>query len=432
MGITPRAASLTAPPITEMRLAYFVNTFPAISETFVLDQITAMIDRGHDITIFADRPRDDHPVHPAVDQYDLIRRTRYRPPLPATPRSHRIVALTRLMATTIHRAPRRCLASLSAPGVGRAGIAGEVWRWAVPCLRAKPFDLLHAHHGPNGAMVQALRDIDILRAPLLTTLHGSDVLVIPRLRGRHVYERLFDAGNHFTVNTAFLESRAMELGAPRDRLARLPVGIRPGDIRLVPMHERDDVPLRLLSVGRLVPAKGVPFAVDAAAILRDRGIDFRYDIIGDGALEDVIRARITAHDLGDIVRLHGAKSREDVRSFYERAHILLAPGVVAPDGSAEAQGLALVEALATGMLVVASDVGGMTETLHGHDAGTLVPPEDPESIADAVTGLLGTRETWSERAKRGRESIVNRFDHDALMDRLIECYAALTRGGTTP
>jgi colanic acid/amylovoran biosynthesis glycosyltransferase len=418
-----------------MRLAYSITSFPAISETFVLDQITSMIDRGHDVTIFADALEaggEGQPVHEDVGRYGLAGRVRRRPDL-AWSRLPRLLGLSVLAGRQLLRRPGVAGRSLNPFAFGVDGLNGELLRHAVPMLEDRrehgDFDVIHAHHGPNGRLAVMLRRLGVTGAPIITSFHGSDVNVFPRRRGVDIYEELLTRGDHFTVNSMYTRGRLEELGPLDARLEVLPVGVRPEAFAFIRPSERaaleGGAPLRLLSVGRLVPIKGFRDGIRAVAALRDANVPVRYEIIGAGPDRDALRALIAELQLEDKVALLGARTSHELREHHARAHVLLAPGIVLPDGAAEAQGLVLLEAQASGMLVIASEAGGMPDCLDRERSGMCVPPGAPAAIAEAVRFLLDRQSTWDARAESGRAFVEERFNQHVLLDRLEAIYCEL-------
>ncbi|MEM7230033.1 MAG: glycosyltransferase [Planctomycetota bacterium] len=408
-----------------MHVAYVLDTFPAVSETFVLDQITAMIERGHEVSIVADAAADHDPIHADVERFRLIDRRRIRPSL-SWSTLPRVLGLTGLIAGHGWKRPAICVRSLLA---GREGRSGELWRQAVPLLHIDPIDVVHAHHGWNGVRMDALRRLGVMNAPLLTSFHGSDATAYPTRYGNSVYRALFAHGERFTVNSAFTRQNITQLGAPDSRVTTLPVGVRASHENGVPLAARNDDPIRLLSVARLVPVKGIEFAIRAVAALRDRDVPIRYDIIGDGPERASLESLVRELDVQTCVSLHGALPIERVRESYATSHVLLAPGIVTDDGAAEAQGLTLLEAQSHGMLVIASDVGGMPDSVCPEQRQHLVPQQQPSALADMIQTAIASRSHWDEWSHAGRQYVTDHFDHAKLMTTLETIYRELADTG---
>ena len=130
-----------------LRIAVFVHEFPAPSETFVLSQITGLIDRGHDVTILANLRGARPDVHPEIAAYRLADRTRYQD-LPQG-RSARILAAWRL-ARRPGAPVGRLIASLDPVRYGREALSLRLFFWTARLAAEAPFDVIHCHFGPMG------------------------------------------------------------------------------------------------------------------------------------------------------------------------------------------------------------------------------------------------------------------------------------------
>lgn len=340
------------------------------------------------------------------------------------------------------RAAGRVAASLASPVPllrlisllpGQPRIVAEAIH-AIPRLRGCPvhYDIVHAHFGLTGLLALALRRARILTGPLVTTFHGVDLTRDPALRGPSLYVPLFESGEQFTVNSTFSEQRALSLGAPPERVHKIPAGVEVSTIPFDSRSWRPGTPIRLLSVGRLEPVKGLRFGLTAVAQLVGRGHDVQYTIVGAGRLDTKLREEADRLGIADRVRFTGSIPYHDVLEEYGRNHVFLMPGVVTGDGQQEAQGRVLVEAQASGMPVVATRVGGIPETL-GDGAGFLVEPEEPNALADAVEHLLEIQDRWAEIGLAGRRHVEQGFDAESLLDGLMEVYReASVRTEPTP
>lgn len=396
-----------------LRVALLVRTFPAVSETFVLDQLRALRDAGHTVDVYALRPPRQPPEgsDPAGARYligDNLPQGRAR-----------MRALRRLARGLASPLPllRIAAAAVRAPHVAIEAVHG------LPVLRRGPgtYDVIHAHFGPTGVLALLLRRAVLLRGPLVTTFHGVDVTRYPREHGPAVYAELFRRGELFTANSAFTERRLAELGVPLDRVRRLPVGVDVGAVPFRARSRRPGEPVRLLSVGRLEEVKGIRYGLHAVARLLDRGLDVRYTVVGGGRLEGELRAEARRLGIAGRVRFTGPLPSEAVLREYAENDLFLMPGIVTADGQAEAQGRVLLEAQAAGLPVVATRVGGVPETV-GPEAGLLVPPGDPEALARAVEAIAGDPAAAERMGRAGRGHVEAGFDQGAIFARLLEVY----------
>lgn len=343
--------------------------FPVVSETFVVEHLIGMADRGWAVTVCCVRLDDDR----LAAQHGLGRRLRGLVVLgDAVESPSWVTRIRRLRAAGELRAWRSAT-------VRHATNLAPALRGVVRAVRP---DVVHAHFGPNAAAAGlAVRDDP---TPVIADFHGFDVTVVPRREGWSGYRRLL-AGQTLVVNSPF-SARQIRQGMGVEP-HRVPYGASADFVA----PERPDAwsrPLRLLFVGRLVPQKGVDVAITAVAALVDRRpeIDPRLTIVGAGPCEADLRRRADELGLASRVDFVGARSHPDVVAAMRSHEMLLVPSREADDGWAEGFGKVAAEGMSSGMAVIASRSGGLPDTLG--DDGSLVPPEDPMALADEVERLL--------------------------------------------
>ncbi len=159
-----------------------------------------------------------------------------------------------------------------------------------------------------------------------------------------------------------------------------------------PERETAAAGLRLLSVGSLQAYKGHRVLVQACAQLRDRGVRLHCRILGGGGLAPALRRQIAALGLHAQVELAGAVTESEVAAALAQADVFVLPSIVAPSGQMEGIPVALMEAMAAGLPVVASRLSGIPELIRDGCDGLLVPPGDAEALAQAVLGLADAGE----------------------------------------
>jgi colanic acid/amylovoran biosynthesis glycosyltransferase len=403
-----------------VKIAILVGPFPLPSETFILRQITGLLDRGHDVHVYADRPPPG-PQHSTVERYHLLERTHYRPLSPKGPAKRALRALP-LLPGAFARNPSGTRALLDVARFGRAAASLRLFLNGLPHLGAEPWDVVHAHFGQSGVSAVLLRRCGLLSAPIVTSFHGMDANRTGDPRYRSGLEILFNSGDLFTVNSDFTRDRVIELGCPASRIRKLPVGLDLGRHAFRPRAVSPGEPVRLLTVGRLVEKKGHDYAIRAVARVARRGSALRYDIVGDGPRRDRLEALI--RDLGMVGTIHllGARSEEDVQSLLDQAHLFVLASVTARDGDREGQALVLQEAQAVGLPVVSTRHNGIPEGVVEGASALLVPERDETALADAIGQLVDRPERWEGMGRSGRAFVAERFEIGALNDRLVKLY----------
>jgi len=405
-----------------MKVLMVVTQFPVLSETFILDQIVGLLRRDHDVTIWAGASYGYSVHHADVDRYHLLERLEIIDTVPEPWGARAKSALWRC-ARWGWRAPVSLFDSVNVVRHGRRALNLTLIHEQLPGWPSKrEYDVIHCHFGPNGQRAVQLRAASALDGPIITSFHGYDVNALPKIRGKGMYRSLFQKGDLFTVGSEFMRGRILSLGAPEGKIAKHPMGV---NLSTFPFRERAepaDEAVRLLTVARLVEVKGVEFALRAVALAR-RGIPgLTYTVVGDGPLRRDLEALADELGITDSVKFEGQLPREMVIEHYRMADLFLLPGVVAAAGDEENQSVALAEAQACGLPVVASRIGGIPESVKDGESGILVPARDVDALAGAIVKLVAERNNWARMGRKGREMVEERFDVEKLNDKLEQTY----------
>lgn len=402
-----------------MRVAFLVGRFPAISETFVLRQILGVIDRGHEVEIYALERGVDAPD--VLARYGLNRRVRYLD-LPAS-MGARLRHVARAGAR-LGRAPMLYARALNVLRFGRMALSLRltVLTDQIAALGPRCYDVIHCQFGPLGTIAVRLRRIGAWDGAIVTAFRGYDATELLK-RSPHRYDDLFRDGDLFLPVSAALAESLRAHGCDPAKLLVHHSGI---DCRSLTYRPRMLAPaerVRLVSVARLVEKKGIGIAIRAVAGLVARGYNVEYNVVGDGPERAALLRLIEQLDLGARIRLAGACSHAETLAALDRAHILLAPSVTAANGDQEGIPNALKEAMALGLPVVATRHGGNAELVQDGVSGILVPERDVNALADGIARLIDTHASWPAMASAGRHKVEADFDAARLSAELNDIYA---------
>ncbi len=408
-----------------MKIAFLVSMFPTLSETFVLNQITGLLDRGDEVDIYAQGKGDTQHMHPDVLTYGLLGRTYYLPIMPRNPAA-RISKGVLLLVSNWRRGPR----ILSrASNVGRYGWDAASLRLLYTGMsfaqRACHYDIIHCHFGWNGLLASKLKDMGVLQGKVVVTFHGADMSAYLRRRGSDAYRFLFRKGELFLPVSERWRRKLTELGCAEDRLVVHRMGVRCSDLSFHPRRLPEDRTVRIVTIARLVEKKGVEYGIRAVAQVLRRHAQVQYNIIGDGPLRKYLRNLIDDLKLTDKVRLLGAREQRDVYRLLTDSHILLCPSVMSEEGDEEGIPVAIMEAMGCGLPVVATRHSGIPELVEDGVSGFLAPERDVDAVAERLSYLMEHAETWPAMGQAGRARIEADYDIEKLNDRLVQIYARL-------
>jgi colanic acid/amylovoran biosynthesis glycosyltransferase len=403
-----------------MRIAVVCHSFPAVSETFILRQITGLIDMGHEVDIYADGHPADNPVHPEFAAYRLHEKAFYAD-IPGKKR-RRVFGTLRLAGSMMIKpwVTFDVLGRISRPTAGaKMGAFFRLWNGLAH--RHTRYDVIHCHQGyvaNNYLFMRRLWD-----AAFVVSFHGADFSVWPGLHGRDIYKELFAEADCIIVNTSFTGRRVRDLGCPEAKIRKLPVGLNLEEFSFKEREAPSHGPVRVLTVGRLVEKKGFEYSIRAFSQVKRKFANTRYDIIGEGPLRSRLQGLIGQLSLGDAVTLHGARDIQFVRSLMQQSHIFVLASVTGSDGNMEGQGLVLQEAQACGLPILATDHNGFAEGIVPGKSGFLVPERDVDALARGLEYLVSHPGVWAEMGSAGRVHVEANYNQRLLTGRLADIYS---------
>lgn len=407
-----------------MKIAFVVGPFPTLSETFVLNQITGLIDRGHTVDVFANTKGTSTKIHPCVEQYRLIDRTTYRPFMP-TGAVGRLFVGAWLILRYFFSHPIAISRALNVFRFGRRALTLELLFGMIPWLRSEPYDIVLCHFGPNGIRSAILRDIGVLRGKIVTVLHGNDISKYVKTHGPRVYDGLFRQGDLFLPISDRWRHRLVELGCDASRIHVHRMGVDCKALTFTPRSPQSPGTIRLVSVARLVEKKGIECAIRAVMRLGRSYPGVRYDIIGDGPLLESLQQLMQSEATNATIRFHGWKDQEEVAEYLDASDVLLAPSVTSAEGDQEGIPVVLMEAMALGMPIVSTLHSGIPELVEDGKSGFLVSERDVDALVSKLGYLLEHPDDWAKMGAVGRRIVEAKYNIPALNDRLVELFAEL-------
>lgn len=320
-------------PSDPLRVAFVVGPFPLVSETFIIDQVAALLERGVEVDIVAFTQGDETNVSSTYFDCEMSSRVTYLD-YPLGKLSRVFHAWPRVTSLAV-RDPRLLLRALNVVRHGSWALSLKLLYWAAP-LAGKSYDVVHCHFGTVARDFVRVREVLQLDAPFVTTFYGVDVSRVFSTEPAGFYDELKAVCDAYFVMSEDMKRRVIAYGFPRERVRVQPVGI---DVHKYPYHERsleDEEELRVLAVGRLVEKKGFADLLRALSIVKVRaGRPIRCTVVGEGPLESDLRSLAESLDLSDTVRFTGFIPIEQVIELIDEAHVLVAPSKTAADGDME-------------------------------------------------------------------------------------------------
>ncbi|MEM8718928.1 MAG: glycosyltransferase [Cyanobacteria bacterium P01_G01_bin.39] len=420
-------------PKFSLRVAFVVGRFPVLSESFILNQISGLIERGHKVDIYAlEGYSAETKVHPIVEQYSLINFAYYVPKIPQNYGLRFLKALQLFLIKGWRNFPA-IWRSLNIVKYGKQAASLRLFYSAIAFLEQNDYDIVHCQFGiyalqgklPSDPGIVALRSLGLLKGKLVVAFRGWDISWYVKEQGEQVYDELFKVADFFVTNCNFFRDRAIKIGCPGAKIVVNGSGLDCQKFSYKPRHFPESGLIRLVTIGRLVEKKGIEYGIRAVAQLILDYPHLEYKIIGDGYLRDQLQQLIVELDLADKIELLGWQQQPEIISILDSSHIFIAPCVTAKDGNQDAPVNTLKEAMAMGLPVVSTVHGGIPELVQDGVSGYLVPERDAKAIAEKLHFLISNPDLWQEMGWAGRKFVEQNYDMNRLNDELAQIYAQL-------
>ncbi|NWF60805.1 MAG: glycosyltransferase [Fischerella sp.] len=404
-----------------MKIAFIVNKFPVLSETFILNQITGLINRGHEVHIYGSPPDDASKFHPDVETYNLLKHTYYAL---SVPKNHfwRLLKGLGFIIANFNQAPLVILRSLNFFRYGRNAASLRLLYSIIPLLKIQTYDIIHCQFGIQGNQGLIYRELGAIQGKLITCFRGYDISWYVQEYGEQVYDELFIKGDFFLTNCEFFKKRIIKLGCDQNKVVVHGSGIDCSRFQFQVRKLKSDGKIRIATTGRLVEKKGIEYAIRAVTKVLNIHENIEYNIIGDGELKAHFEQVIRELGVAEHIKLLGWKNQQEIIEILDRAHIFIAPSVTAKDGNQDAPVNTLKEAMAMGLPVIGTFHGGIPELVQDGISGFLVPERDADAIAEKLSYFIEHPEIWEQMGKAGRAYVEAHYDIHKLNDELVEIY----------
>jgi colanic acid/amylovoran biosynthesis glycosyltransferase len=298
-------------------------------------------------------------------------------------------------------------------------------------FRRREADLMHIYFGHTG--VHLLPFIQGWDRPCVVSFHGADVMLREH---QPEYERqlrdLLRTVPLVLARSISLCERLKALGCPPEKIRLNRTGIPLAEF---PFSERAPAASgawRFVQACRLIPKKGLRVSLQAFAAFRSRFPAARFVIAGEGPLKSDLQKCIAELGLSGSVELRGFLGQSELARLYAESHFFLHPSQLTEDQNQEGIPNSMLEAMATGLPVVATFHGGIPEAVTHGQTGFLVPERDHAALTEAMVRLAESPALWNAMGRAAAESVRKNFEHTAQVARLEDCYDEARASATSP
>lgn len=362
-----------------LKILFIVEYFPSASQIYILNMITSLIDRGHDVSIFSFSSKNHKgvlPLSPKIKKYGLLNRVTYKNFPELLPQSDIVFCQFGNLGRKLLRMP-------------------QVSEWLaqrklVVCFRG--FDLNEYEKNP---------------AEINDCLFSKIDLLLP----------VCD----------YFKKRLTLLGCPSDKILVHHSGIDCSQFFFKPrkMPYKKNKTIRFVSVGRFIQKKGIKYALEAFAKIARKYNNVHFSIIGDGPERKNFELMIKELKIQNKVTIHGWKNQEDIVSIFNKSHIFLLPSITHINGNLEGIPNSLKEAMATGLISITTWHAGIPELVENGVSGFLVPEKDSAALADTIEYAMRNPQKWKLIQLLARKKIEEEFESKKLAQDLEKIFYTL-------
>jgi glycosyltransferase involved in cell wall biosynthesis len=403
---------------TPLKVAYIMSRFPKLTETFILYEMIAMQREGVRVETYPLLREKAEVVHP--DAVPFVKAAHFQPFLSLPILRANLHYLLRKPGAYLRTLWALLSANLGSFRffTGAIGIFPKSVFFAYQ-MKADNVDHVHAHFASHpaaaGFIIHRLAGI-----PYSFTAHGSDLH-----RDRHMLrEKVAEAAFVVAISNYNKELIISEcLGKYQDKVIVIHCGVD-RDVFQSPARamaaETGKNTMRILCVGSLHEVKGQAYLIQACAKLAEKDIDFVCHFVGDGPDRKSLTDLAAQLGISERVHFHGQQKRDRIAQLLQETDVLVAPSVPTSDGRREGIPVVLIEAMSSGVPVIASDLSGIPELVLNERTGLLTPPGDVAAITNALERYYLNPTLRRRLGEAGREMVTEEFDLYKNAARLIQ------------
>ena len=398
---------------------FFVKKFPVLSQTFVIDQINGLIDLGANVQIVSFYEEKQKVPLQSLEKHNLLERTHFITPPNAQkvkkPFKQLFLCFFYIAVRTKYKKFQPIVDFAKyALSKGKINLAYEVsitaWKNKDNSFEA---DSIIAHFGNNGVVANKFLSVGLLKGRLNTVFHGYEISEYDNIAfWKEEYVEL-SRNSQLLPISYFWKRRLESWGAQSNSISVLRMGVDTNKFAFV--NRPTSKPVEIVSVARATEKKGLEYAIRAMVELND---DYHLSIIGGGALENQLIALSKELGVASRVTFHGAKPPSFVKATLDQSDIFLLPSVTDSAGDMEGVHVALMEAMASGLVVVSTLHSGIPELIENEKTGFLVPERDSIAISTAIIKASSSNKLPSIR-QNAREKVEQEFNSKTLAQDLL-------------
>ncbi len=391
-----------------MKIAYVLERFPKLSESFILNEIVELLKNGHDIQIFSIYVPIEDVKHKEVIEYNILERTHY------------------FSYKQIFKVNCINLCKYFIIGVVQDLRDFELYMnililnlklaYFATIMQKNGMELIHAHFANMGSAVRKFSKF--LGLPYTLTAHAFDIYKNPDVD--ELKNVMKNAGSVVTISDYNKNYLQRKIGIT-NRIDVIRCGIDLGKFN-AQRRPKINNRIKMLSVSRLVEKKGIEYLIRALPIVKKETPDCDLTIIGTGPRNNYLHKLVHDLKIEEDVQIKGDVSDPELMQYYEESDMFILPCIIIENGDRDGIPVAIMEAMAMELPVVSTRVSGIPELVEDGISGILVSPKDENAIANAIIKLYQDSQLRLEMGKNGRKIIEEKFNIVFESEKLIKIF----------
>lgn len=399
-----------------MRISYVLQLFPPISETAIINELTALMDLGHDVRIVSLERTTDKIFHKEVYSRGILSKARF------FMESDYGSLFSGDLFYTIFYFFKIIAGNLVAFVRNPRGKFRPNLRIARACAHLRGSRVVHAHFATDSAEI-AMKVSRVLSIPYTLTVHAYDIFKREYAESPSLKEKLFSAEKIITISDYNKKYLCERFGIRPEKIKVIHVGVSKKRFGKADTAKSGN---KIITVARLVEKKGLEDLIESLKILKDSRIDFSLTIVGKGPLKEGLSSSIKDAGLSDRVSFRAELDDDELDGLLREASLFVLPCIKTDDDDLDGTPMALMEAMASGLPVVSTDVSGIPEVVEDGVTGILVPQKKPSEFAAAMKKILEDSSMAKVMGAAGRKKIFSEFDAKDSASRLVSVWESIT------
>lgn len=405
------------------KIVHVISVFPSKSETFIINLIVESLKAGFTSQILTDHLRDISisSQQELLTENSLYQKAEtYNPIIPENKLKRLFLAIFILIKNIKYSAV--FFRTLNYKKYGLKSKTLKMWFQASVFLKHRDAAIFHGHFGINGKLLAEMKAIGAIKGKLITSFYGYDTFSTDQNREtlKKDYLNLFAYSDYIITSSQYLYNNLMKLGTPKNKIIINPVGVNQEVFKFKKRTYTGS--LNIITVGRLIKLKGQHYGIDVIKILKDKGYNITYTIVGEGKEYGVLEKKIKDNQLQDVVTLLGSKTQKDILELLYNNNLFLMTSITNEEGRAEGQGLVIAEAQASGLPIVAFNSGGVSETIDHKKTGFVVEEKNINAMAEAIEKFMEKPELFDEFGNEARKFVEQHFSNTIQSNTIIKLY----------